>query len=147
MGQIDHLAGGNKGLNQSRADGEENGVESGSLPVSSFSLLLASRSFPCWPLASSLPFFTQRVPYDFTKGLRATDGRLLLRLPRGELGSVGEDMGLRAAFHCTPCGWAFWASSLAVMADQLEWGGGVRKGPVQYAGLTWNLHESSTLAP
>lgn len=67
--------------------------------------------------------------------------------PGGELGSVGEDMGLRAAFHCTRCGRAFWASSRAVMADRMEWGGGVPGGPVQYTGLTWNPHESSRLAP
>ena len=102
--------------------------------VSVFSLPLTSQLLPfarlvllvVGPLTVVL---SQSLLCDLTKGTQATDGRLLRWLPRGELGSAGEDVGSDSRFSPHACGWAFWDSSLAVMADRLEWGGGVQRGP------------------
>lgn len=96
------------------------------------SQLLPLPGLSSWSLAPSLLFFSQSLLCDLTQDTQATDGRLLRWLPRGELGSAGEDVGSESRFSPHACGWAFWDSSLAVMADRLEWGGGAQRGPVQY---------------
>lgn len=68
------------------------------LAVVSQLLLMPGLSPLFSPFASSLLFFFQGILCDLTKGIKATDGRLLLWLPRGELGSAGEDVGLESCF-------------------------------------------------
>lgn len=97
---------------------------------------------PCVP---SVLVFSQSVSCDLTKGMKPlVEG--CCSCPGVSWGQPVRTWAWRSAFRHKPCGPAFRASSLAVMADRMEWGGGVQRGPVQHTGWSWDLSESSRLA-
>lgn len=92
------------------------------------------------PFASSLLFSSQGILCDLTAGINATDGRLLLWLPRGERGSAGEDVGLESCFSLH----AMWTGLVSLVTGNDGRQDGMGRGSVKKSCAVHWLEPEST---
>lgn len=93
-----------------------------------------------WPFTPLPLFFSQSILCNLTKGLETTDRKLLLWLPRGELGSVGEDIGLESCFSLH----AMWTGLLGLITGNDGRQDGMGRGSVKrFHSVHWRDLEST----